>query len=197
MTTTNRGRVARGVLSLFTTPARADVLASEVAADSASRALISYWLLLVRAGCSLLIREFRTFPVRLFWLTAVGHAVAIALNYTFVYARSWLLHRPYDQSFLASFWVRSIAQACSSVGAARAWEYAVGPFTVGLLVAWISRGRELVVCVALLVSELLAIEIAHALNGHVWPAMVSTFVFVPLRYFMLFAACIIVRMTRH
>lgn len=196
MTRADRGRVARGALSLFTTSDLADALATEVTAANASRAPVMFWLMLARAGYSLLLREFLAFPIRLAGLTAAGHAVAIALSYAFVFAPRWLVRRPYDESLLASFWIRHIAQICSSVGALRVWEYLVGPFIVGLLVAWLARGHELAVCAALLVSELVVIEFANVLDGHVWPVMLLTLLFVPLRYLTLFAAGISVRMFR-
>jgi hypothetical protein len=181
----SRGVLAKGVLrankavwilSLVTTPDRAKVLAAELAAATGSRAPMVFWLSLTRVELSLVLKEVRASPLRLAALVVAGIAVTYLLGEAFVVGPYWLIHRPYG-SLLPSFWIRRAAYVI--LRGDRICRYIAGPFLVGIFVAWLSHGREIAACLAILVWDLVVVAAERVWGGHlglsrIWVALLYT-----------------------
>lgn len=188
-----RADIAAWILSLVSTPDRAKELAAELAAATASRAPIVFWLSLARTGLSLVSAQVRAAPLRLAALVVAGYIATYLLGEAFLVGPRWLIRHPYNSSLLSSFWIREAARAM--LREERILRYLAVPFLVGLFVAWLSRGRELAACLVMLLWDLAAGTAERVWIGHLGLFRIGVLLAYTLRgYLFVLAGAIVARM---
>lgn len=118
------------------------------------------------AAVILLLRDLRSTPLRILWAVFGAYLITNGLSYVVLVLPHALVGRPYDDSFLSSFWLRRGANVLVSTWVFNLWSIAMGPFAMGLIAAWLSRGREFSACTALVVSNLVITASMGILRGH-------------------------------
>jgi len=161
-----RARKAEWILMLAAPPDRARGLAAEIAAANAGRPPAQFWSSVMRAVLRTVIGQLRASPRCMAGMVAGAFATGLLLGTAFQFVPDWLVHRPDDQSWLSSPWLKQTAQACSSVFGLWIWRSIVGPLLLGSCVALLSHGREILSFLAVVISQFVAGQAAPMYAAH-------------------------------
>jgi len=185
---------AEWILMLAAPPDRARALAANLASANAYSPPVSFWVSVVRTTVLSAVQEIRTSPRRMAALVLAAYIAGMALGTAFTVVPDWLLRRPQDGSVLSAPLIRDAAQACASLFGLWVWRNLFGPLLLGLCVAWISRGRELLSLVAVMVSQFIAAIAVPMYSAHLgFLGIAAVVIDSPWNYLMVLLGAILVR----